>query len=105
MDQGNLLTDIPECIADEIIQDIVNTKTCRIERVISNGHTTPKGQWYDQANNEWVLIVKGAGKLEFEVGEEVLLREGDHIVIPAHKKHRVSWTDPDKETVWLAVFF
>ena len=74
----------------------------RIERIVSQGHSSPHGFWYDQDQNEWVVLLKGAARLEFE-DEKVELRHRDFINIPAHRKHRVDWTTPDEPTVWLGV--
>ncbi|MHB8901737.1 MAG: cupin domain-containing protein [Thermoguttaceae bacterium] len=38
-------------------------------------------------------------------GEPRLLGAGDHVRIPAGKRHRVEWTSPREPTVWLAVFY
>jgi cupin 2 domain-containing protein len=101
----NLLTQIPDKRADEVVELIVRTNDVRIERIVSQGHTSPAEGWYDQAEDEWVMVLKGAGKILFEDGRELLLVAGDHLHIAAHQKHRVAWTDPGTETIWLAVFF
>ena len=75
---------------------------CRIERIISYGQTSPEGFWYDQAWDEWVLLVQGAA--EIDLGDrKVALTPGDHLFIPAGQKHRVTLTAPDQPTIWLAV--
>ncbi len=113
MEKENLLAGLSQRLSpvpskefpEEFIKEIFSTNTFRIEQIVSKGHYSPKGFWYDQQENEWVLLVKGAGELEFEDGEIIQLGVGDYINIPAHKKHRVSWTDPKEETVWLAIFY
>ena len=105
MEKENLLTDIPNDLPAEVIRDIIETDSVRIKQIISKGQKGPEQGWYDQDENEWVLVVKGAGILKFETGEQVELNSGDYLNIPAHKKHRVSWTDPKEETVWLAIFY
>ena len=40
----------------------------RIERIISHGHASPADFWYDQAQHEWVIVLKGAARLQFEDG-------------------------------------
>ena len=72
---------------------------------MSTGQVSPPDFWYDQAENEWVLVLRGHAKLEFEDAREIELLPGDHVLIPAHEKHRVVWTCPDEPTVWLAVFY
>jgi cupin 2 domain-containing protein len=77
----------------------------RVERIVSRGHRSPDGFWYDQDEAEWVMVLQGAALLRLE-GEEAPRRmgPGDHVDIPPHVRHRVEWTDPETETVWLAVF-
>jgi len=77
----------------------------RIERIVSTGHTSPEGFWYDQAEHEWVTVLSGRAKLRYEDGLEVELGPGDAASIPAHTRHRVEWTSPNAPTVWLAFFW
>lgn|SRR5690554_6281550 len=77
----------------------------RIERIISYGHQTSAEDWYDQGQHEWVMVVQGKARLEFTDGKIVTMAAGDHVLIPAHCRHRVAWTTPDEPTVWLAVFY
>jgi cupin 2 domain-containing protein len=76
----------------------------RVERITSRGHATPPGEWYDQPQDEWVALLAGAARLLVE-GEPAAreLRPGDWVLLPARLRHRVEWTDPDRDTVWLAV--
>jgi cupin 2 domain-containing protein len=76
----------------------------RIERVVSRGQASPAGFWYDQAQDEWVIVLAGSALVMFE-GESAATRmaPGDHVHIPAHRRHRVEWTDPEQATIWLAV--
>ena len=77
----------------------------RIERIISYGHQTPAEDWYDQDQHEWVMVVQGQARLEFAGGKVLMMTAGDHVLIPAHCRHRVAWTTPDQPTVWVAVFY
>jgi cupin 2 domain-containing protein len=90
---------------DEVFQTIKETNNVRIERIISKGQVSPKDFWYDQEENEWVILLKGSARLLFEDGELVELNSGDYLNIPANKKHRVEWTSKDSETIWVAVFY
>lgn len=75
----------------------------RIERIVSHGHVTrPDDYWYDQEQDEWVLILEGNARLLFENGDEAALGRGDHILLPARHKHRVIYTS--SPCIWLAVF-
>jgi cupin 2 domain-containing protein len=101
---NNLLSDIPVALPDELLETLVDAESVRIERIVSHGHTSPEGFWYDQERHEWVLLLKGAARLRFEGDERpVEMKPGDFVNIPAHKRHRVEWTTPDEPTVWLAV--
>lgn len=86
----------------EVVQTLIQAADVRIERIISHGHASPVDFWYDQPQHEWVIVLKGAARLQFEDGM-VEMKVGDFINIPAHKKHRVDWTTPDEPTVWLGV--
>ncbi|MCW9088308.1 MAG: cupin domain-containing protein [Gammaproteobacteria bacterium] len=105
MSLNNLFEGIPEVVGEELFDEIVNSAGVRVERILSQGQTSPASGWYDQDENEWVVILQGAGKIAFEDGSEVLLSRGDYLNIPKHTKHRVAWAEPDAVTVWLAVFY
>ena len=102
---NNIFDAIPENIESEIFELLAKSDGTRIERIISKGHKSPDSGWYDQDENEWVLVLRGEAILLFEDGTSVNLKAGDYINIPAHKKHKVEWTDPKVETVWLAVHY
>lgn len=103
----NIYQDIPAALADEFIQTLAGAGGVRIERIVSRGHSSPPGFWYEQAEHEWVLLLKGEACLRFERDDrKLLLAEGDHVTIPAGERHRVEWTRNDgTDTVWLAVFY
>ena len=102
---GNLtngLSSLP--LAREIVDVLLERPGVRIERIVSTGQATPEGQWYDQATDEWVLVVMGRARLRIEgEAEDRELGEGDFVFLPAHCRHRVAWTEQDMLTVWLAV--
>jgi cupin 2 domain-containing protein len=100
----NLFENLPDSIPTELIQVLAANGPVRIERIVSNGHSSPDGFWYDQEEHEWVIVLKGAARLQFE-DTAVDMRPGDFVNIPAHKKHRVEWTTRAEPTIWLAVFF
>jgi len=105
-DIRNIYSSIPVDIPKELIQDILITDSFKIERIVSKGHSSPEGFWYDQDHNEWVILLQGGAGLLFEDAKEVFhLKPGDYMNIPAHRKHRIEWTDPNTETVWVAVMY
>ncbi|MBR9789566.1 MAG: cupin domain-containing protein [Vibrionaceae bacterium] len=101
----NLFKDLPNDVSEETFEDLLCHENLRIERIVSHGQNSPEHGWYDQTEHEWVLVLKGAGELTFENGSVKHLEAGDHVNIPAHTKHKVSWTDPNQETIWLAIFY
>jgi cupin 2 domain-containing protein len=100
----NLLTDIPKASPDEVFQDILRRANIRIERIVSRGQRSPEAFWYDQAWDEWVLVLRGRAGLQIAgQPEPVELGPGDHLLITAGTRHRVAWTDATDTTIWLAV--
>ena len=104
MERGNVFASIPTQMPEELTELLSGSGRVRIERILSKGHRSPDGFWYDQDRNEWVLLLKGRAGLTFE-GESgiVALTAGDYLNIPAHIRHRVEWTAENEETIWLAV--
>ena len=102
----SLFDNIPAELPDELFETLVAADRVRIERIVSRGHASPEGFWYDQDENEFVVVLQGCGGLRME-GEvaPLVLKPGDYVVIPAHVRHRVEWTDPSGTTIWLAVFY
>ena len=99
----NLFDDLPEPGHDELFTELLRRPGIRIERIVSHGQVTPPDAPYDQPHDEWVLLLAGAARLWLDGEGERELRPGDALMIPAHCRHRVTWTDPDGPTVWLAV--
>lgn len=90
----------------EAVSRLAGSGAVRIERIVSRGHASPPGFWYDQEETEWVALLAGEAELRFEQGDiRLQLRPGDHVTIAPRQRHRVEWTSPDVETVWLAVFY
>jgi cupin 2 domain-containing protein len=100
----NLFADLPDRFPEELFTTLLQAPGIRIERIVSHGHCSPEGFWYDQDQAEWVILLKGTARLEFK-DETIELGPGDIVDIPAHKKHRVAWTTPDEPTIWLAVHY
>jgi cupin 2 domain-containing protein len=95
----------PASVRDEVFQTLLQTPRVRVERIVSQGQSSPEGFWYDQATHEWVLLLSGAARLRFEGEEPIDLKPGAYVHIPAHRRHRVDWTDPAQPTVWLAIHY
>ena len=103
---GNLLADLLVPAEGEFFEDLLSRPGVRIERIVSNGHVSPEGVWFDQDQDEWVTVAEGAADLEIEGEPEARrLERGDWVFLPAHCRHRVVWTADDGPTVWLAVHY
>jgi cupin 2 domain-containing protein len=105
MNKSNIFESIPQNLKDELFEEIISKDSLKIERIVSCGHTTTEFEWYNQDNDEWVIVLKGEAVLSFLNEDDVRLKAGDYLNIPANTKHKVSWTTPDEETVWLAVHY
>ena len=102
----NLLKNIPHSMPEELIEVLCQSREMWVERIVSRGHSSPEGFWYDQDDNEFLVLIKGSACLKFEGRPEpMVLEPGDYITINAHVRHRVEWTAPDEDTVWLAVCY
>ncbi len=101
----NIYSNIPENLDQEIFERLAGNSGVVIEKIISNGQRSPQSGWYDQETNEWVLVLEGKAELAFKDQETVILNKGDFINIPAHKKHKVNWTDSENVTIWLVVHY
>ena len=106
MKASNVYAGIPAELPDEQIDELLRSGSFRLERIVSRGHATPAGRWYDQPWNEWVMVLRGTAALRIEgQDEQIVLSPGEHVMIPAHVRHRVEWTDPAADTVWLALHY
>jgi cupin 2 domain-containing protein len=104
--RGNLFAHLPPAGRDEAFEELLHRPGMRIERIVSSGHATPAGEWYDQEWDEWVLLLAGSAGLLLEgEAEPRTLVPGDYLLLPAGCRHRVAWTDRQVQTVWLALHF
>jgi cupin 2 domain-containing protein len=103
---NNLFADLPADLPQELFEVLARAPGVRLERIVSRGHATPDGEWYDQDTNEWVVLLRGAAALRFEDEPEPrVLSPGDWLDIPAHRRHRLEWTAPNDATIWLALHY
>jgi len=101
----NIFSAIPENLPEELENLLASGGHFRFKRIVSRGHSSARNHWYDQDETEWVLLLSGSARLEFENSRFVAMTPGDHLTIPPHCRHRVAWTTPDDDTVWLALYF
>lgn len=97
----NIFADLPKRSGLEQFLTLFENKTVKIQRIVSQSNSSPAGFWYNQSETEWVIVLRGHATLEFEGGELIEMKEGDHLAIARHVRHRISQTGPD--TIWLAV--
>ena len=103
---ANIFSDMPHLLQEERFDTLAGSGDVRIERIVSQGQSTPEGEWFDQEQDEWVLLLAGSAGVLFEGAvAPSSLSVGDYLHIPAHCRHRVAWTDPERQTVWLAVHY
>lgn len=105
MISANIFDHLPDDLSNETLVTLLQATGLKIERIVSKGHTSPAVGWYDQTQHEWVMVVNGAAMIVFERGERVALTAGSYLDIPAYSKHKVIWTDPNVETIWMAVHY
>ena len=102
----NLFRDIPAKLSEELIEVIARSDDVRIERIVSRGQASEPGFWFDQDTTEFVVLLAGQARLQFQTqAEPVTLLPGDYLTISPGEKHRITWTTPETETVWLAVHY
>jgi len=101
----NIFADIPEIQSTEAFETLIQNNNMRIERIVSSGQTSPESGWYDQPENEWVMVLQGFAEISFDDGSSVAMETGDFLNIAAGTKHKVTKTSRQPNTVWLAVHY
>lgn len=102
----NFFTDLPSLSLDnEEFKTLLESDKIKIERIVSSGQNSPEDFWYEQEQNEWVIVLEGEAILSFEHEDDVMLKKGDFINIPSYKRHRVKSTIKNSYTIWLAIFY
>ncbi|MBD1873383.1 cupin domain-containing protein [Nodosilinea sp. FACHB-131] len=102
-ESGNLFQ-LPDPLpAAELFTALFETPHLRVERILSTGQTTPADQWYDQSQDEWVVLLQGSATLTYEDGASLTMGPGDYVLIPAHRRHRVDFTSREPPCIWLAI--
>lgn len=101
----NIYQDIPKDTQEELFEEILKSENVKIERIISDGHTSPKEGWYESEQSEWVIVLQGEARLLYEDKKEIELKCGEYQNIPAFTKHKVSYTSFNERTIWLAIYY
>jgi len=94
---------LPDDLREEIFTELLQHEAVRIERIVSDGHASLEGFWYDQSEHEWVLLLEGEAGIEFADGQTIHLKKGNALNLPAHTRHRVAFTS--RPAIWLAIFY
>jgi cupin 2 domain-containing protein len=107
MKPDNLFSRLPAELPEELVETLA-AGACgggvKIERIVSRGHASPPGFWYDQESTEWVILLQGSATLRFEdEAGPLALNPGDWLEIPPHRRHRIEETSTGGDTVWLAI--
>ena len=97
-DSGNLFRDAAPPAQGERFDELLRHRQLVVERIVSSAAITPTD--YVQAQDEWVLLVRGEAELRV-AGELRTLKAGDYVFLPAGTPHRVERTQAG--TLWLAV--
>ena len=102
----NIFDALPADRGVEHVETLAESRSARVERIVTFGQRSPEGFWYDQDENEWVVVLRGRARLEIEgLPDLVHLEPGDFVDLPAHTRHRVAWTTPEEPTIWLAIHY
>ncbi len=106
LNRGNIFTRLPADRSTEHFDALAQLDKGHVERIVSVGHCSPEGFWYDQDHSEWVLLLRGHAKIQVEgVQDLVELTPGDYVSLAAHTRHRVAWTSLEEPTIWLAIHY
>lgn len=103
MELKNIFAGVAEVGEEESFNTLVKSPNCRVERIVASGHDSPKGMWYDQENDEFILLLQGEATMEFEDGM-VEMKAGDYLHIPKNCKHRLDKSSVSPACVFLCVF-
>lgn len=102
---NNIFTQLPDASDAEKFQTLLAQPNLKIERIISNGQSSPADHWYEQEQSEWIMLLQGGAGIEFKGDKAIALKPGDYLNIPARQPHRVAWTDIGAITLWLAIHY
>lgn len=75
---SNLFFHIPSNLPAELIETLIQSDGVRVERIVSHGHASLEGFWYDQDEHEWVTVLQGSARLQLE-DRTIELVPGDYI--------------------------
>jgi len=94
------LSELP--LTEELTTILAEKGSVRIERIVSTGQVS---DWYDQDENEFVVLLQGEAVIEYENGKSIAMTKGDTLLIEPHERHRVSYTSMRPPCIWLCVYY
>ncbi len=100
---ANIFNHVNAVPDDEELFETLASGDVVIERIVSRGQITPETEWYNQEKDEWVILLSGEARILFENSGEISLKPGDYLLIPAHQRHKVTYTSKSPECIWLAL--
>ncbi len=71
---------------NELFITLLKRAGFRLEQIISHGQSIDQEFWYDQNEDEWVVLLRGKAVLKFK-RESLSLKTGDYLLIPANAGH------------------
>lgn len=98
LQMGRLFEDAATPHEGERFDTLLNQRNLVIERIVSSATLEPTE--YVQAQDEWVLLLRGEATLEV-AGRPFELRAGDYLFLPAGTHHVVRRAADG--ALWLAV--
>ncbi len=99
----NIFKGLAKAADAEFFEEVFSNQNLRIERIVSYGYASPESFWYNQPDDEWVILLSGNAELQFKHQPSVKLNTGDYIFIPANEEHRVSYVSHEPQCIWLAI--
>ena len=102
-DDNLLATCCPQA-GEESTRVLASAETWRLVLIASNNYRSPLSEWIDQADHEWVLVLRGSACVALQSPDRIVdLSPGDHLLLSPHQRHRIERTDGDPGTLWLAL--
>lgn len=98
---GNLLDVSGLSSEAEQFDVLIERNGVKLERIVSFGHPTPSGRWYEQPQTEWVALLRGEATIVYDDRPADHLQAGSTLLIEPNVKHRVEQVSDD--AVWLAL--
>lgn len=89
---------------EEYTETMLSGDNWRLERIISRGHVSPEGFWYEQNEDEWGRGAPRRGRNHVGRRNEMHVKKRRKRAYSAKCRHRVSRTSENPECIWLCFF-